>query len=52
MAGGSFIAGSTIELSCDAPVVEPYIAYMQGGITYEYGKLDIMLALNEILKNN
>lgn len=51
MAGGSFICGSTIELSCDGPVVEPYIAYMQGGITYEYGKLGIMLALNEILKN-
>ena len=38
MAGGSFISGSTIELSCDGPVVAPYIAYMQGGITYEYGK--------------
>lgn len=50
MAGGSFISGSTIELSCDAPMVEPFTAFMQGGITYEYGKLGIMLALNKILK--
>lgn len=50
MAGGSFIEGSTIELSCDGPVKPPYIAYMQGGLTYEYGKLGIMIGLNEILK--
>ena len=50
MAGGSFISGSTIELSCDGPMVEPYTAYMQGGLTYEYGKLGILLALNNILK--
>ena len=52
MAGGSFIEGSTIELSCDGPAVEPFSAYMQGGLTYEYGKLGILLALNRILKNN
>lgn len=52
MAGGSFISGSTIELSCDGPVVPPYVAYMQGGLTYEYGKLGIMIGINEILKNN
>lgn len=51
MAGGSFISGATIELSCDGPVVPPYIAYMQGGLTYEYGKLGIMIGVNEILKN-
>ena len=51
MAGGSFISGSTIELSCDGPVVSPYVAYMQGGLTYEYGKLGIMIGINEILKN-
>ena len=51
MAGGSFISGSTIELSCDGPVVPPYVAYMQGGLTYEYGKLGIMIGINEILKN-
>lgn len=50
MAGGTFIEGSTIELSADGPVKPPYIAYMQGGLTYEYGKLGIMLAINDILK--
>jgi len=51
MAGGSFISGSTIELSCDGPMVAPYTAYMQGGLTYEYGKLGILYALNNVLKN-
>ena len=50
MAGGSFIEGSTIELSCDGPAVEPFIGFMQGGLTYEYGKVGILLALNKILK--
>lgn len=49
MAAGCFTQGSTIELSCDAPVVEPYTMYMQGGLTYEYGKLSILLALNNII---
>lgn len=52
MAGGSFVSGSTIELSCDGPMTPPYTAFMQGGITYEYGKLGILLAINEIIKNN
>lgn len=51
MAGGSFISGSTIELSCDGPMIPPYSGFMQGGLTYEYGKLGIMIGLNEILKN-
>ena len=51
MAGGSFISGSTIELSCDGPMVKPFSAYMQGGLTYEYGKLGILIGLNEVLKN-
>ena len=51
MAGGSFTEGSTIELSCDGPMVAPYTAYMQGGLTYDYGKLGILLAITEILKN-
>lgn len=51
MAGGSFIQGSTIELSCDAPLVEPYTAYMQGGLTYEYGKLGILIALTKVTEN-
>lgn len=49
MAGGSFISGSTIELSCDGPTIPPYTGYMQGGLTYEYGKLGILIALNSIL---
>lgn len=51
MAGGSFVSGATIELSCDGPVTPPYTAYMQGGITYDYGKLGIMLAVDKILKD-
>ena len=46
MAAGTFTQGSTIELSCDGPIREPYIAYMQGGLTYEYGKLGILKALS------
>lgn len=56
MAAGCFTEGSTIELSADAPCVEPYTLYMQGGLTYEYGKLSIMQALSSVLaqkeKNN
>lgn len=48
MAAGCFTQGSTIELSADAPVVPPYTLYMQGGLTFEYGKLSIMLALTKI----
>ena len=50
MAGGSFTPGSTIELSCDGPLIEPYTAYMQGGLTYEYGKLGIQIAINKMLE--
>ncbi len=46
MAAGTFTEGSTIELSCDGPIREPYVAYMQGGLTYEYGKFGIMKALS------
>ena len=48
MAAGCFTQGSTIELSADAPMVPPYTLYMQGGLTFEYGKLSIMLALSKI----
>ena len=47
MAAGAFTQGSSIEISCDGPIREPYIAYLQGGLTYEYGKL----ALKEAVKN-
>ena len=49
MAAGTFITGATNELSCDGPVCEPYTAYMQGGLTYEYGKLGVMRAIDEML---
>ena len=49
MAAGAFVQGSSIELSADGPMKEPYIAYMQGGITYESGKLGIMMAVSEML---
>ena len=48
MAAGSFTQGSTIELSADAPVIEPYTLYIQGGLTFEYGKLSILLALSNM----
>jgi len=50
MASGSFTQGSSIEISCDGPLREPYIAYQQGGLTYEYGKLSVMNAINYITK--
>lgn len=49
MAAGAFIQGSSIELSADGPMREPYIAYMQGGLTYESGKLGIMMAASAML---
>ena len=49
MAAGTFVTGATNELSCDGPLCEPYTAYMQGGLTYEYGKLGVMRALDEML---
>ena len=50
MAAGSFTQGSTIELSADARVIPAYTLYMQGGLSFEYGKLGIMLALSKITK--
>ena len=50
MAAGTFIQGSTIELSCDGPLRKPYTAFEQGGLTYEYGKLGVMKAITEIMK--
>lgn len=49
MAGGSFIQGSSIELSVDAPIKEPYVAYIQGGINFSHVKLGIMRAIQELL---
>ena len=48
MASGSFTQGSSIELSCDGPIRPPYIAYQQGSLTYEYGKLGLIRAIEEL----
>lgn len=50
MAAGCFTQGSSIELSCDGPIRSPYIAYMQGGLTYEYGKLGLIKAIEFLTK--
>lgn len=49
MAAGAFIQGSSIELSADGPMREPYNIYMQGGLTFESGKLGIMMAVSAML---
>lgn len=51
MAAGAFTQGSSIELSCDGPIREPYIAYQQGSLTYEYGKIAIMIAASNISRD-
>ena len=48
MAAGAFTQGSSIELSCDAPIREPFVAYMQGGLTYEYGKIGVLKAIQNM----
>ncbi|MEG1581926.1 MAG: methionine gamma-lyase family protein [Clostridia bacterium] len=50
MAAGAFIQGSSMELSCDSPIRAPYIAYMQGGLTYEHVKFAVMKACELLLK--
>lgn len=50
MAAGAFTMGASIELSADAPIREPYAAWMQGGITYTSGKIGVMLAAQEMLE--
>lgn len=50
MAAGAFTMGSSIELSCDAPIRAPYVAFQQGGLTYEYGKLGVLKAIQNIIK--
>lgn len=50
MASGSFTQGSSIELSCDGPLRKPFIAYQQGGVTYEYGKIGVLKAIDNLLK--
>lgn len=50
MASGSFTQGSSIEISCDGPIRPPYIAYQQGSLTYEYGRLALMIAISKLMK--
>ena len=50
MAAGTFTQGSSIELSCDGPIRKPYIAYMQGSLTYEYGKIAIIKSVSNLTK--
>ena len=52
MASGSFTNGSSIELSCDGPIREPYIAYQQGSISYQYGKIAVYNAFKELKRDN
>lgn len=49
MAAGAFIQGASIELSCDAPIREPYTAYLQGGLSFDHGKIGVLIALSRIL---
>lgn len=50
MAAGAFVSGASIEISADGPLREPFAVYMQGGLTYESGKLSVLCAANNILK--
>ena len=50
MAAGTFTQGSSVELSCDAPIRPPYTAFMQGGLTYEYGKAGVLRAIMQMKK--
>ncbi len=50
MAAGTFVAGASIELSADAPMREPYTAYMQGGLTYSHGRIALQMALQRMIE--
>lgn len=50
MASGSFTQGSSIEVSCDGPLREPYIAYLQGSLTYDYGKIAVINVVNKFME--
>ena len=51
MASGAFTQGSSIEFSCDGPIRPPYIAYQQGALTYEYGRIGLEIAINNLVGN-
>lgn len=48
MAAGTFVQGSSIELSCDGPIRPPFIAYQQGGLMYSYGRISVMKIIDEL----
>ena len=50
MAAGAFVQGSSIELSADGPVKEPYAVYFQGGLTWEHAKLGVMMSLQKLVE--
>lgn len=52
MAAGAFVQGSSIELSADGPIREPYAVYFQGGLTYEHAKIGILRSLQELINDN
>jgi len=52
MAAGAFTSGASIELSADGPMKAPFTAYLQGGLTYESGKIGILLAAQKIIGEN
>lgn len=52
MASGSFTQGSSIEISCDGPLRDPYVAYLQGSLTYDYGKIAVINAVNKFMNLN
>jgi cystathionine beta-lyase family protein involved in aluminum resistance len=49
MAAGTFVSGASIEISADAPIKPPYVGYLQGGLTYESGKLAVMAAASALI---
>ena len=52
MAAGAFVSGSSIELSADGPVKEPYAVYFQGGLTWEHAKLGVMMSLQKLVEQD
>lgn len=52
MAAGAFVQGSSIELSADAPIRDPYVVYFQGGLTYDHGKLGVMSSLSQLERDD
>ena len=52
MAAGAFVQGSSIELSADGPIKEPYAVYFQGGLTWQHAKLGILMSLEYLVRED